>query len=386
MQHSLFIDKSEVVSWIKSNKPSSQLPKTAPKLRYVDLFCGCGGLSYGIEKAALEFNVQAMCALAIDSKESALNVYKDNILHEEGAIKNVDITEVFGVGSNTKEIVSDNSILNGIGKIDILVAGPPCQGHSNLNNSTRRNDPRNNLYLACVNAVEILNPSLVIIENVTSVIHSKENVVELSENKLKKLGYYCRQIRVDFLNLGIPQSRKRHVLIASKNKKFIDSIALHLGGKQIPKLTEFLSDLRIDKDSIMFDSGRLSSDNNQRVNYLFDTNEYDLPDRLRPKCHREKSHSYKSVYGRLDWNKPAQTLTSGYGSMGQGRYIHPSEKRTLNSREASRIQGFPDYYSFSTVKKVTDLRVMIANAVPPQLSFRLTQMFLESTTNIKPEY
>jgi DNA (cytosine-5)-methyltransferase 1 len=74
------------------------------------------------------------------------------------------------------------------------------------------------------------------------------------------------------------------------------------------------------------------------------------------------------MYGRLKWEEPAQTITSGYGSIGQGRYMHPSEKRALTAHEAARIQGFPDYFQFSEVTKRADLATMIGNAVPPQLA------------------
>jgi DNA (cytosine-5)-methyltransferase 1 len=74
------------------------------------------------------------------------------------------------------------------------------------------------------------------------------------------------------------------------------------------------------------------------------------------------------MYGRIYWEKPAQTLTSGFGSMGQGRYIHPTRRRLLTPHEAARIQGFPDFFNFSAAATITSLREMIANAVPPQFT------------------
>jgi DNA (cytosine-5)-methyltransferase 1 len=103
------------------------------------------------------------------------------------------------------------------------------------------------------------------------------------------------------------------------------------------------------------------------MKHLLDHDLYDLPNKERPECHRD-NHSYKSMYGRLNWELPAQTITSGFGSIGQGRYMHPSRTRALTAHEAARLQGFPDYFDFSAVARRADLATMIGNAVPPALA------------------
>ncbi|MEN8220818.1 MAG: DNA cytosine methyltransferase [Pseudomonadota bacterium] len=105
---------------------------------------------------------------------------------------------------------------------------------------------------------------------------------------------------------------------------------------------------------------------------------YNLPDLVRPSCHKNKNHSYKSCYGRLYWDKPAQTITSGFGSMGQGRYIHPLRKRVITPHEAARIQGFPDFFDFSMVNLRGDLHGMIANAVPPKITAMIINSLLDN--------
>ncbi len=375
MQHELVIDKQENLSWITGNN-NGLLDSHYKKLRFVDLFSGCGGLSLGIIKAAQLNGCPASCVLAVDSNFAPLEVYKDNIPFEEGSVLATNILDIFKVSSSLDLSKDEFELSRRVGPIDILVAGPPCQGHSDLNNSTRRNDPRNKLYLSCIRAVELLRPQLVIIENVPSVIHSSEGVVQVTEEKLIEHGYKVKHLNINFLDLGLPQTRKRHILIASKDHGFCNSISIASASYQRPTLRDFISDIK-KGPGLMYKSGKLSDENLQRLDVLFTNDLYDLPNEYRPPCHRDKRHSYKSVYGRLHWDKPAQTLTSGYGSMGQGRYIHPSEKRTLNSREAARIQGFPDNFSFSRVSKLTDLREMIANAVPPQLTYKLTDLFLK---------
>ena len=84
------------------------------------------------------------------------------------------------------------------------------------------------------------------------------------------------------------------------------------------------------------------------------------------------------MYGRLRWDLPAQTITSGFGSIGQGRYMHPTQARALTPHEAARIQGFPDYFEFATVSKRADLATMIGNAVPPALSRCITLQLLNA--------
>jgi DNA (cytosine-5)-methyltransferase 1 len=96
----------------------------------------------------------------------------------------------------------------------------------------------------------------------------------------------------------------------------------------------------------MDDAPALSPENRARIDYLHDHDEYDLPDHQRPDCHKD-GHTYPSVYGRMYWDKPAQTITSGFMTPGRGRYVHPGQRRVITAREAARIQGFPDTYDFS---------------------------------------
>jgi DNA (cytosine-5)-methyltransferase 1 len=119
-----------------------------------------------------------------------------------------------------------------------------------------------------------------------------------------------------------------------------------------------------------------SAVNQKRIDFLFDNDIYDLPDSERPKCH-ENGHSYKSMYGRLHPSRPAQTITTGFGSMGQGRYVHPTMRRLITPHEAARIQGFPDFFDFSLAYKATALRKLIGNAVPPILSAAIVHRLLQ---------
>jgi DNA (cytosine-5)-methyltransferase 1 len=108
------------------------------------------------------------------------------------------------------------------------------------------------------------------------------------------------------------------------------------------------------------------SQTEKRINFLFDNQLYELPNEQRPPCHRDKAHSYDTVYGRLRWDRPAQTITSGFYCMCMGRYVHPEQRRTLTGHEAARLQFFPDFFDFSPAKSRTKLAEIIGNAVPPK--------------------
>ncbi|TMP46843.1 MULTISPECIES: DNA cytosine methyltransferase [unclassified Pseudoalteromonas] len=324
-------------------------------MKIVDLFSGLGGMTIGCIQASYALNVPLEIAFACDASSSCSNFYRHNFhtyIHNyyEGDILNIE----------PQNLIYD-------APIDYLFAGPPCQGHSDLNNSTRRDDPRNLLYLETLKLINHFNPNVFVIENVPTVVHSKERVVEQLSRHLKGK-YSVEEYVVDFLKLGIAQTRKRHILVGSRvalPENFLNRI--YAGLKQT-NLRQVIGDLEEISSTQLIDvPSRMMPNNKNRVDFLFDNNLYDLPNSERPKCH-QGDHSYKSMYGRLNWDKPAQTITGGFGSMGQGRFVHPSKKRVITPREAARIQGLPDWLDYSKVPKRGDIQQMIGNVVPPILS------------------
>ena len=132
------------------------------------------------------------------------------------------------------------------------------------------------------------------------------------------------------------------------------------------------------KQGIFYTPSIMNKENKKRVDYLFDKGLYNLPNEHRPDCHKNKKHSYVSMYGRLNWEEPAQTITGGFGSMGQGRFIHPLRKRVITPHEAARIQGFSDDFRFTSEKRRTNLHQMIGNAVPPPIAMNLCSILLDT--------
>ena len=178
---------------------------------------------------------------------------------------------------------------------------------------------------------------------------------------------------VNAVDLGLPQTRKRHVLIASRTRKpDIESVIRALA-RRATDLRWAIEDLAsIESDDPIDASGELSVENRRRIDHLFDNDEYDLVDDMRPGSHRN-GHTYPSIYGRLRWDMPSGTVTTGFNTPGRGRYIHPSHRRTLTPHEAARIQGFPDRFSFKMIdgSHLTRQHIsnFIGNAVPPQLGY-----------------
>ncbi|HDM8176537.1 TPA: DNA cytosine methyltransferase [Vibrio harveyi] len=326
-------------------------------MRIIDLFSGLGGLTVGALQAAEQIGRDFEIYLASDMDPFCSDFYQSNFRDYLTHFHNTDIT-LLDVDSLPKA------------QIDYLFAGPPCQGHSDLNNRSRRTDPRNNLYLETIKVIRHFMPTCFLIENVPTVVHSKQGVVSQLKEQLDGM-YYVQELLVDFERLGIAQTRKRHILLGSIDpieSEFLMSMYEEHSAKTLRDVIHDLVDI---EQKTMFDTpSRMTSLNKERAKFLYDNGIYDLPNYLRPKCHQGE-HSYKSMYGRLNWNKPSQTITGGFGSMGQGRFLHPSRPTVLTPHEAARIQGLPDFLDFSTVTKRGALHQMIGNAVPPVLSKEL---------------
>lgn len=357
-------------------------------VRTVDFFCGSGGLSVGANFAIQACGLRHVPLVGIDVDGDALSVYRRNFRPELALAANaasvVDY-HVYGRGRDARlayapEIV-DRRLEQFVGKVDLLLAGPPCQGHSNLNNHTRRSDPRNMLYVSVAAAAIALKARTVVIENVPDVLADKTDVVAAATSILNSAGYSTSSAVLSAIELGAAQNRKRHMLVATLG----DHVAVGdvCKGLKQPAMTlrELIGDLsNAPRVSFMDDVPALSPENRARIDYLFDHDVDNLPNEVRPDCHKN-GHTYPAVYGRLSWDKPAQTITTGFLTPGRGRYVHPEQRRVLTPREAARLQGFPDAYDFSvdgTPPFKNALTKWIGDAVPSWLGYTATLSALSS--------
>jgi len=351
--------------WLRSKIKSDKIDNSKT-LNLVDLFCGTGPMTLGVKEACNALNIDLNPILAIDFEKTsalnyALNYPNCNVIQD-------DISKLIDGNFGEKITDKETEIINSLPVVDFLIGGPPCQGHSDLNNHTRRDDPKNQLILKVVRFAELTNPKYIIIENVQGIRHDKNNVLEKAKKYLTKLNYYIKETVLVASNFGVAQKRKRYFLIATKEEIQIDFNQYEISN---PNTFEWACDdlVGLKSDDIYDSSSIHSTTNKKRIEYLFKHDLHELPDSERPKCHQNGNHSYNSVYGRMYYNQPSPTITGGFGSIGQGRFCHPKEKRSITPHEACRLQFIPDFFKFHHSISRVAMQKLIGNAVPPKLTY-----------------
>ena len=348
-------------------------------LGLVDLFSGCGGFSLGAKLAgqALGLNIEPL--LAVDIDPIALEVYSRNLKPESVLSSSVNTLADYqlwseaGLTTFARQPRVSASLLSLVGRTSIVIGGPPCQGHSGFNNHTRGKDDRNQLYLT-VPAIGIaLKSPIIIVENVYNVLHDKFKVVQHAIELFESNGYSVSNVKLLASSYGVAQTRKRHFLVASRFGCPTATGAFDAFKTDVFTTGQAILDLADLEGDTAFDrAARLSEKNVERIKHLFDNNAYKLPNEVRPDCHKD-GHTYPSVYGRLNLNGLANTITTGFASPGRGRYVHPTKERALTAHEAARLQGFPDSFNFSgsAGRELTNKAYgkLIGDAVPPPLGF-----------------
>lgn len=357
------------------------------QFQIVDIFCGSGGLSLGVKKALEAIGLSSKFEFACDASKDSMAVYKANFrprsaLHENA----LNLVSIDGYKMIEEYTVPDieasylckelQPLMNGV---DIFVAGPPCEGNSNLNNQSRRIDPRNELYVLAALIGAKLNSGIIILENVPAVKNARQSVVKRAEAMLEDVGYKVINSKNLFFAYDylVAQTRRRHFLVAIKSN--VKDAVLELDKIKFNQLSvlDAIRDLEdsISPDDVMLKTPDISHKNKDRIDFLFDHSLYNLPDDKRPDCHKLKEHNYGSVYGRMKPDEPAPTITTGFQSPGRGRFIHPTRRRGLTPREGARIQGFPDYFYWNRaglrIAKQSITR-LIGDAVPPNLGMFVT--------------
>jgi DNA (cytosine-5)-methyltransferase 1 len=377
-------------SYLAGTQAQSVKRRGGPTINFVDLFSSVGGLSQGFMQAAAALGRRTVPLAAVDNDKDALEVYRHNHSPNRTVPKSVTDLVDFALdfSHDTPKFrrpptFTSPQAASIFDNVTVLLAGPPCQGHSTLNNKSRGDDPRNLLYLAVPALAIATSAPLVIIENVANVVNDRYGVVKAAHGMLKNHGYYVTDGLVDVSKLGWPQTRKRFFMIASSRPLSTNLSAFLRDHAQTTRPVSWaLNDLNglanTDVDDMFNSSSQLSADNQKRVQWLFESDERrDLPDELRPVCH-QNGHTYPAVYGRMDSDKPSGTITGGFLSPGRGRFIHPNEPRGLTPHEGARIQGFSDAFDFVINERVkrTQLAQWIGNAVPPPMAFYVSMLAL----------
>jgi DNA (cytosine-5)-methyltransferase 1 len=353
-------------SWLRACAPPSGFTGRH-RLRIADLFSGCGGLSIGAAEACRALNISPRFALASDLYQPALDVYCHNLKPSHAIADPIEAHVDGALGARLTP--AERELRHRVGNVDLAVSGPPCQGHSDLNNHTRRTDSKNQLVLRVVRFAEIFDPEHVLVENVQGIRHDRLGALSRTKDWLHRLGYRVTDAVISADSVGVPQARRRYFLFASRGPiRPLDRLASCFRAG-VTTTRWAIGDLHRRPASTDFDrASKPTPINRQRIDYLFDYDVYDLPDHQRPECHAGGGHTYKAVYGRLKWNEPAPTITTGFGCMGQGRFVHPAARRTLTPHEAARLQFFPDFFGFGPRRR-GEYQHLIGNAVPPKLAY-----------------
>ena len=332
----------------------------------VDLFCGVGGLTYGLEQAGIKvtagIDIDETCKYAYEQNNEAKFVCKD-------------------IGSVSSDYLSS---LFPKDDIKLLVGCAPCQPFSPhaYKNKDRESHDKWELLADMQRLVEEVKPEIVSMENVPR-LQTQKIFIDFVD-ALEDLDYHVHHRVLYCPDYGVPQKRRRLVLIASKFGEIAPLSKTHASSEQdglksyltvrdaIGELPEITDGQVYDTDPLHW-TRKLAEINKKRLEQSKPGGTWlDWDPELRAPCHqRESGQTYKSVYARMEWDKPAPTITTQFFNFGTGRFGHPKQDRALSLREGALLQTFPSDYDFintSVPASITRLGVHIGNAVPVQLA------------------
>jgi len=323
----------------------------------VDLFCGAGGLTHGLISAGVRV------VAGVDLDDACLHPYEANnpgatfYARDVAKLRSSEVESWFGSAS-----------------VRVLAGCAPCQPFSTYaQRYETKGTERQGLLNHFARLVKLIGPDIVAMENVPAV--TKHDVFHNFVATLKRQGYDVYYGVVDSTDYGLPQRRRRTVLLAS----LAGSIRLRDASVSTPKtVRDAIESLPVigHGDSHEADplhtTSRLSPLNLKRIQASRPGGSWrDWPARLVAECHRRGTgRSYPGVYGRMVWDEPAPTLTTQFYGFGNGRFGHPEQDRALSLREGAILQGFPETYSFVPEGERIHFKVLgrlIGNAVPVEL-------------------
>lgn len=342
------------------------------KINGVDLFCGAGGLTYGLQNSGIKINA------GFDIDKFCEYAYTQN---NHTSFINADITKL--ESSVVRDYLDSKQFT--------LIAGcAPCQPFSSYTNKIKKKDKKWTLINHFLRIVKDIQPDIITMENVPNLI--RQEIFHNFIQNLKNIGYFVSYSIVYCPDYGIPQSRHRLVLLASKHASI--SLIAPTHSKEnyitvrdaISKLPSIEAGGRDDKDFLHI-SSKLSKLNMLRIKHSKPGGSWkDWPEYLIANCHKKNSgNTYCSVYGRMEWDKPSPTITTQCYGFGNGRFGHPEQNRALSLREAAILQSFPQDYKFVKPEKSFSMRqvgTLIGNAVPVKLGEVIGKTIIEHIQNI----
>lgn len=352
------------------------------KCNILDLFAGVGGMSLGFEKAG--FNV--VVANEFD-KEIAYsyqqNHPKTKMIH--GDITKLNLEEEFGTL---------------IGQVDVIIGGPPCQGYSQKGSRKTINDERNFLFKYFVDVVKLVSPKYFVMENVPNLLtaekgYFKRELIDLFE----KIGYTLSMDVIDASVLGVPQKRKRAIIIGKKGPQ---EVKINLSGKNEVTIWDAISDLAFlnsgegaEKQNYLLPpessyQEEMRSEMDKLYNHKATKHSKIALERLElipensGKENLPKEHLTKSIYSgtweRMRKDEQAVTITTRFDTPSSGKFTHPFLNRAITVREAARLQSFPDNFIFYGTK--SSQMKQVGNAVPPKVAESIAKLIKKDMRNV----
>lgn len=327
------------------------------KISCVDLFCGAGGLTHGFVLEGLPvvagIDMDPACRFPYEANNKAKFVERDI-----SKVTSAELKELFGET-----------------KISVLAGCAPCQPFSTYAQRYEIDgkDGKWGLLYEFARLAEEVKPDVITMENVPSVV--KHSVFHDFVSALERLKYKVWFDVVDSSQYGVPQMRKRMVLLASRHGEIKMIEPTHAKPKTVRQAIGHLRELQAGemapRDKLHIAS-TLSEKNLQRIKVSRPGGTWrDWPKHLVAECHRaESGRTYSGVYARMEWDKPAPTMTTQCYGFGNGRFGHPEQHRAISLREAAIIQSFPRDYAFIPKEGEVSFKVLgrlIGNAVPVDL-------------------
>jgi DNA (cytosine-5)-methyltransferase 1 len=342
----------------------------------IDFFCGGGGMTCGLRLAGIhvlagvDFDKEAKETYEINNSESTF------ILSDIRRLRTNYFEKKLGIGKNDDRL--------------IFVGCSPCQFYSIINTDREKSEKSKNLLRNFARFIEYYNPGYVVVENVPGLKSNEKSILPEFLKFLEDKEYTVCEKVIDLSYYGVPQSRKRFSLIASRVDKNIklpeqeaeqsllkNFIGKNNGFSKIPAghkdksvfnhTTAGLKPICIERLAVT------PHDGGDRFSWKDNPN-------LQLKCFIGKDNSFKDTYGRMFWNKPASTITTKFFSISNGRFAHPEEDRAISLREGATLQTFPKNYIFKTTNIATTAK-LIGNAVPPEYAKRLGKVIINSKNN-----
>lgn len=325
----------------------------------IDLFCGIGGLTRGL----IDSGLNVIAGFDIDPTCQYTYEHNNNVPYHTQNVREVHAADL-------NELYAEDATR-------ILVGCAPCQPFSQMRfklGEANEHDEKYNLLLEYGRLIEELHPAIISMENVPQI--KKTEIYMQFIQILQDNGYYFSEKVVYCPDYGIPQSRRRFVLIGSLLGP-IELIAPthHRENVHIRNFIDQLPRIEaggVDPNDALHRSASLSEINLRRIRASRPGGTWrDWPEELRCPCHRKSSgKTYGSVYGRMSWDRIGPTITTQFYSFGTGRYGHPEQDRALSLREGAMLQTFPQNYDFIDPNRefvFRDIARHIGNAVPVRL-------------------